>query len=144
MTDIVAIVLSSIRLIAGLAFLLFIPGFAVLLVFYPKLSDISFFERIALSSIVSISAGIGVFLLLDLLLGIETTPVNSFLSLFAITVIALAVWRIEIFFMERHEKIKSGEGSVISFGLGSRPILEINRIYHAFQNKVASILGKIR
>lgn len=142
MTDIVAIVLLSIRLIVGLAFLLFIPGFVVLLVFYPKLSDIPFFDRVALSSIVSIGTGMGVFLLLDLLLGIDTTPVNSFLSLFAITLLALAIWRIEIFILDRREKLKSVKSPFISFGYDNRPNHKIVRIYHSFENKVANLLGK--
>jgi len=143
MTDIIALVLASARLFTALAFLLFLPGFALLLVFYPKSGDLPFFERIVLSSIVSIGATIGVFLALDLILGVETTAVNSFLSLLIITLLALVVWRTELFFIQRRPTWHSVR-SLILPGVNNRPAREIIRVFQACEIRARSFLGKNR
>jgi uncharacterized membrane protein len=96
--------IEGIRVVLGMCLLLFIPGYAISLVFYPGAGDIPAIERLILSGIVSIGSSIGVVLLMDFGLGIETTPRNGALSLIAITILALMIWRIELVFARRINK----------------------------------------
>lgn len=144
MIDVIGFVIESVRMVAGFALLLFIPGFAVVLIFYPKSGDIPVFERVALSGILSIGTAIGGLLFLDLLLGIDTTPQNSFLALSAITVVALVIWRVELFFAERRERRIPASRSLVASVTTSRFFHELVRIYRAGEDKISTFSGKNR
>lgn len=96
MIDVIAFVFGAVRIIVAFLFLLFIPGLAVSLVVFPGRTDISVFRRIVLSGILSIGTVIISLLILDLFLGVDTTPAAVLIFLVVITVLALVIWGIEL------------------------------------------------
>ena len=101
MIDIIGIFVGFFRAVFGFLFLLFIPGFAISFALYPRLPDISFLTRFALSFVVSIGAVMASVLFLDLVLGIDTTPLSGFLVALVISVLAAIIWGIELFVLSR-------------------------------------------
>ena len=101
MIDVVGLILGFLRALFGFLFLLFIPGFAISFALYPRLPDISVLTRLALSFVVSIGTVMATVLFLDLILGIDTTPLSSFLVTLGITIIALVIWGIELLVLSR-------------------------------------------
>jgi len=99
--SILFIILGTIRAILGYIFLFFIPGFAITFALYPRITDISPLTRIALSLVVSVGAVMAAVLFLDLVLGVDITPVTSFLIILIISVLAGAVWVMEILYLTR-------------------------------------------
>jgi uncharacterized membrane protein len=85
-------VLEIIRAILGFLLVLFIPGYAFMLALYPKKKDLSFVERIALSSVSSIAITMLSALFLDMFLGIDLTAENVAGGLIAFSVICFALW----------------------------------------------------
>jgi len=144
MIDIIGFMIESVRMVTAFALLLFIPGFALMLIFYPKPNDIPVFERVALSGILSIGTAIGGLLILDLFLGIDTTTENSFLALSAITVVALTIWRVELFLIERRETRRGASRSLLASVTTSRYFHELARIYRAGEDRINAYSGKNR
>jgi uncharacterized membrane protein len=85
MTEIIDIGLSIFRVIFGLLLILFIPGYAAIWALFPEKSQISLIERIAYSCVTSIGLTMVSILLLDLIIGVDTTPVNIVLTLILVT-----------------------------------------------------------
>lgn len=95
--------LPIIRAILGFILVFFLPGFAWSLVFFKQINVI---ERVTLSfglSIVVITLGL---LLLDRLIGISITGLNSVLVIVAITVLPLLVY-----YLNRLVKRKKGSAT---------------------------------
>jgi uncharacterized membrane protein len=86
--------IEILRIIFGLALTLFIPGFAISLVLFSK-EEVDFAGRIALSSVLSIAAVLLTALFIDLVLGVDTTPVNLVISLLSLTAFFLIIWFIK-------------------------------------------------
>jgi len=101
MIDIIGILLGFFRALIGFLFLLFIPGFAISFALYPRLPDVSVLTRLALSFVVSIGTVIAAVLFLDLIMGIDTTPLSVFLVTLGITVLALTIWGIELLVLSK-------------------------------------------
>ena len=96
-------ILGILRVIFGLLFLFFVPGFALLLALFPK-KELSIAERIGFSGALSIVADMLTVLFIDLVLHIPTTALNIVLSLLTLTAFALIIWRLELFFLKLREK----------------------------------------
>lgn len=92
-------ILELLRAIFGLVLVLFIPGYALTWAFYPLRKDITDSERIALSFALSISGVMLWVLFIDLVLGIDTTPLNLVLAIIILTLLSLVVWRIHLNFI---------------------------------------------
>jgi len=107
MTDVLAMTGGFAKVLLNLAFLMFIPGFAVSLVFYPYLSDITVFERVVFSGVASIATTLVALLLLDVGLGVETGPGITLLTLIIISVAALFLWRLECVLLKKFVNIPS-------------------------------------
>ena len=107
-------ILGILRVIFGLLFLFFVPGFALLLALFPK-KELSVAERIGFSGALSIVADMLTVLFIDLVLHIPTTALNIVLSLLTLTAFALIIWRLELIFLKLREKgrreTQEGEGS---------------------------------
>ena len=107
-------ILGILRVILGLLFLFFVPGFALLLALFPK-KELSIAERIGFSGALSIVADMLTVLFIDLVLHIPTTALNIVLSLLTLTAFALIIWRLELIFLKLREKgrreTQEGEGS---------------------------------
>lgn len=99
MIDLIAFSIGAARTFFAFLFLMFIPGLAISLVFFPGLTDISVFRRIVLSGILSIGMVIACLLILDIFLGVDITPVSILVFLLFITLFVLVIWRIEIVVM---------------------------------------------
>ncbi|HEX54898.1 MAG: hypothetical protein DRO94_05020 [Candidatus Altiarchaeales archaeon] len=82
-------ILSLLRIIFGFALTLFIPGFAMTLVIFPRIGLI---ERMAFSSVLSICTVMLTALFLDLVLGIDITASNMVIALLSITALFLVIW----------------------------------------------------
>ncbi len=85
----------------GLVFLFLIPGFALTLVIFPRMDEIRLVERVGLAGALSIVADVVTTLFIDLVLNVPTTGLNIFLALLTLTLAALAVWRLEVYFITR-------------------------------------------
>ena len=96
-------ILGILRVIFGLLFLFFVPGFALLLALFPK-KELSIAERIGFSGALSIVADMLTVLFIDLVLHIPTTALNIVLSLLTLTAFALIIWRLELIFLKLKEK----------------------------------------
>ena len=84
--------LQILRAILGLLLTLFIPGFALTLVLYPKKKGLEMIERIALSSVLSIAVTLLTALFLDLGLGVDFTAENMIISLSVLTLTCFLIW----------------------------------------------------
>ncbi|MHC1568146.1 MAG: DUF1616 domain-containing protein [Candidatus Syntropharchaeia archaeon] len=74
---------------------MFLPGYALSFVIFPKKKEITLLERIALSFGLSMASVLLTVLFIDLALDIPTTPKNITISILSITVVALIIWTFE-------------------------------------------------
>jgi uncharacterized membrane protein len=96
------------RIVFGLFFLLVVPGYAVTLALFPKMDDLEVVERIGFACALSIAADLLTTLFIDLALHIPTTAVNILIALLMLTVLALVIWKGELYFMKRVDKKREG------------------------------------
>jgi len=97
--DIPTALLSGIRVILGFLLVLLIPGLLITLVYFPRLSDLHIVERLVYAAILSIGSVIVCVLFMDVVLGIDTTPVNVVLVI-GIFCLGLAIlWLIRRLFI---------------------------------------------
>jgi len=82
--------------------LLFIPGYALTWMFFPEKPDLPRGDRIALSFALSISGVMLSVLFADIILGIDSTPVNIVITVMSLTFLALLFWRIHLFIITRN------------------------------------------
>jgi uncharacterized membrane protein len=130
MTDFIILIVGLARIFLGLALLLFIPGFAISLIFYPGLSEIPLIERLVFSSIASIGTAMIAIIFMDVVLGVETRVVLSVFFLVLITATCLCLWRIECIFLK-----KFGNTAAIHYQ---------TRLYHASQQVSHRAIGIVK
>ncbi|ODS40851.1 MAG: hypothetical protein A7315_07505 [Candidatus Altiarchaeales archaeon WOR_SM1_79] len=85
-------VLSILRIIFGLLLTLFIPGFAITLVVFPKEGRI---EKIALSCVLSIATVLLMALFLDLVLGIDITAESMVIALLSFSIFFFLIYIVQ-------------------------------------------------
>jgi uncharacterized membrane protein len=98
------------RVVFGLIFLFFVPGYAITLALFPRKDELSTVERIGFAGVLSIVADILTTLFIDLVLGIPTTGLNIFLALLTLTVVMLVIWRVELYILRKWNKIPVENG----------------------------------
>lgn len=103
-------ILETLRVIAGLVLILFVPGYALTWAFYPQKQDITVSERVALSFALSISGVMLAVLFIDLVLGIDTTALNIVLTIIALTLLSLLAWRIHLYVINKKLKQRTIKG----------------------------------
>jgi hypothetical protein len=130
--DIVTIILEGLRVILGFLLLLFIPGFAITLVYFPRLSDIGIVERLVYSTVLSIGSVIVLILFMDVFLGINTKPLNIFLVIVAFSCFAFVVWLCECWYLNR--KAKNLPASRLS--------VYFRNLQRSGSRKISAILGR--
>ena len=81
--------LSLLRAIVGFILVFLLPGFAWSLVFFPR---VNILERVALSFGLSIAIVTLSIIVLNVLLGMRITVVNSLLTIVVIVIIPLAIY----------------------------------------------------
>ncbi|MDG6251439.1 DUF1616 domain-containing protein [Methanocalculus sp.] len=96
--DTAVAILGVLQAVAGFVLVLFIPGYALCWALYPRRDELTLMGRMAISLTLSLSATILTVLFIDLVLGIDTTPINIALSLIVLTGLAAAIWKIETVF----------------------------------------------
>ena len=110
---IVAIILSPtniVRIILGLPFVLFLPGYALVAALFPKKNDLGGIERVALSFGMSIAVASLIGLLLNYTpWGISVYPILISLTIF-ILAMSIVAWY-------RRRRLTEGERLAISFNL---------------------------
>ena len=102
--SVLELIVNGMRLLFGLIFVFFVPGYAVLLVLFPEREELSLVERIALSGVFSVVVVVFMALLMDVGFGIDTTALNVFLSLAIFTLLMIVVWKLELFYVKRRKR----------------------------------------
>jgi hypothetical protein len=72
--------------------LIFIPGFALSLVFFPRKTDLRIIDRLVYSVVLSISSSIASLVFMDMVLGFDLTLENVALVVMAFSLILLLIW----------------------------------------------------
>jgi len=91
------VIFHGFRVVFGLIFLFFVPGYALTLALFPK-KEFNQIERIGFAGVLSIIADILTTLYIDIVLNVPTNAINIFLSLLTLTSISLLLWYFEIKF----------------------------------------------
>ena len=95
--DITAVLFAGISVIFGLLSLFFIPGFAITLVYFPRLTEIGIIQRLIYSVALSIVFVIAAVLFLVGVLRVDTTSRNMDLVIAIFLALMLVVWLFEVF-----------------------------------------------
>lgn|GEM_PF-2041712 len=98
----IAEILHVLRVIFGLFFLFFVPGYAFTLVLFPRKDELSLIERIGFAGALSIVLDILITLFIDLVLHVPTTALNIFVSLLFFTAICLGIWKVEMYLISKY------------------------------------------
>ncbi|KAF1073529.1 DUF1616 domain-containing protein [Methanogenium sp. MK-MG] len=109
-----------IQALFGFFLVLFIPGYAVTLVFYPEKNEISDVKRIGLSIVFSMISVILLVLFIDVVLAVNTTPLNIVGAILIFSLVAVCIWKAELFFNEKIPKFLSEKS------ITGRHILPVN------------------
>ena len=116
--DIITLVAEGLRVVLGFLNLLFVPGFVLSLVLFPRFTDMGVIQRLAYSTVLSISSVISLVLFMDVVLGVDTTPQNISLGIGIFSALMLLIWLCEIWYLSStlparvHEKVS---GRYLSF-----------------------------
>jgi uncharacterized membrane protein len=114
MADLTTTLLGFFRIIFGFLLVLFIPGFAISFLFYPKISDISKTIRIVLSCVISVGSTLCVLLFFDIFLGVNMKAVNITLILLFFSALVFIIWGIrQVFYLLMEKRKKRIDASKI-------------------------------
>jgi len=114
---------NVLRIILGLPFILFLPGYTLLAAFYPRRTDLRLIERVALSFGLSIAVAVLVGLMLNYTWGLGMYPIIVSLALF-IFVTSIIAWF-------RRRRLPAEEGFSIHLNadfLRGRATSRLNRV----------------
>lgn len=128
--DVVALILGGVRVVFGFLFVLFIPGFTLSLVYFPRSTDLRPIDRLVYSTVLSIGSVMVLVLFMEFVLGVNTTPRNIFLFICVFSILALILWRCEQWYLNNPEKIPSG----------TLPSWD----YHAYLKSFSRIVNSVR
>jgi hypothetical protein len=102
--DTVPVILGGLRVILGFLLLLFIPGFALSLVIFPRLTYMSIFDRLVYSAVLSITSDIALVLFMGVVPGLEPTLENLTLVVCVFSAGVLMFWLCERWYLNRRLK----------------------------------------
>ncbi len=97
--DTVTLIGEGVRIALGFLNLLLVPGLVLSLVLYPRFTDMGLIQRLAYSTVLSISSVISLVLFMDVVLGIDTTPRNISIVLGVFSASMLLIWLCEIWYL---------------------------------------------
>jgi uncharacterized membrane protein len=97
--DTAGVIFENLKVIFGFLLLFFIPGFAISLIYFPRLSDLHLSERLAYSTVLSIGSVVGLVLFMDVGLGLDATPYKIYVVICAFSIVAFIIWGFEIWFL---------------------------------------------
>jgi len=95
----VPVIVDGIRAILGYLILFFVPGFLITLVFFPRLTDMRFVERLVWAIVLSIGSSITTLLFMRLVLGVDANTQRVSLGLSLFSAFLLIVWVCEIVYL---------------------------------------------
>ena len=114
--DTVPVILDGLRVILSFLLLLFIPGFALSLVIFPRLTDLSIFDRLVYSAVLSIMSDIALVLFMGFVPGLEPTLENFTLVVCVFSAGVLMFWLCERWYLNRrfknHPELQFSEDSL--------------------------------
>jgi hypothetical protein len=90
--DFIGFIFEVLRVIFGFLLVLFLPGFCLSLLYYPRATDLSFLERLVYSAVLSIGSVMVLVLFMEFILGVNTTPRNIALFICVLSFLCLLVW----------------------------------------------------
>jgi len=97
--DTVPLIIEGLRIVLGFLNLLFVPGFVLSLALYPRFTDLGLIQRLAYSTVLSISSVISLVLFMDVVLGVDTTSQHISFGLGVFTASLLVIWLCEIWYL---------------------------------------------
>jgi hypothetical protein len=112
--DILILIGEGLRVLVGFLNLLFIPGFVISLALFPRFTDMGLIQRLAYSTVLSISSVISLVLFMDVVLGVDTTPQNISFGIGVFSASLLVIWLCEIWYLSSslpakvHRKFSGG------------------------------------
>jgi uncharacterized membrane protein len=90
--DTLAAILGGLQIFFGFFLVLFLPGFTISLVYFPRFTDLSVIDRLVYSTILSIGSVMVLVLFMEFILGVNTTPRNVTLFICVLCGFALGLW----------------------------------------------------
>ena len=102
--DTITVLLEGMRVFLGFLNLLFVPGFVITLVYFPRLDEIGIVQRLVYSTVLSIGSVIALVLFMDVFLGVDTTPGNISIGIGAFSALMLVVWLCELWYLKSRFK----------------------------------------
>jgi uncharacterized membrane protein len=99
--DTVPVILGVLRIILGFLLLVVIPGFAISLVIFPRLTDMSILDRLVYTAVLGITSAIAFVLFVDLMPGLELTLENLTLVAGVFSAGVFIVWLCERWYLNR-------------------------------------------
>jgi hypothetical protein len=99
--DTVPVILGVLRIILGFLLLAVIPGFAISLVIFPRLNDMSILDRLVYTAVLGVTSAIAFVLFVDLMPGLELTIENLTLVAAVFSAGVLMVWLCERWYLNR-------------------------------------------
>jgi hypothetical protein len=97
--NIVTILMDGLKIIVGSLILVFVPGLAITLVFYPRFTDMKPLERLAGATILGMGLVVSSVLFMDIVLGVDSTFENIALGLGLFSTILFVVWFCEMVYL---------------------------------------------
>ena len=97
----VPVILGVMRIILGFLLLVGIPGFAISLVIFPRLTDTSMFDRLVYSAVLGITSAIAFVVFMDVVPGLEPTLENLTLIAGVFSAGVLMLWLCERWYLNR-------------------------------------------
>jgi len=133
----VPVILGVMRIILGFLLLVGIPGFAISLVIFPRLTDTSRFDRLVYSAVLGITSAIAFMVFMDVVPGLEPTLENLTLVAGVFSAGVLMLWLCERWYLNRrltkHPEPQISEDSLSHQRYSSR---EINAAKNQFRQEI--------
>ena len=99
--DTVQVIFGVLRIILGFLLLVVIPGFAISLVIFPRLTDMSIIDRLVYTAVLGITSVIAFVMFTDLMPGLDLTLSNLTLIAGVFSAVAFMVWLCERWYLNR-------------------------------------------
>ena len=104
--DTAAFLFGSMRMVFSFLLLLFVPGFALSLVIFPRLTDLSTVDRLVYSIVLSISSCIASVVFIDIVPGLDVTLDTFILIISVFSLLLVLFWSAERYYLNSHLKKK--------------------------------------
>jgi hypothetical protein len=102
--DTAAFLYESVRVVFSFLLLLFIPGFALSLVIFPRLTDLSIIDRLVYSTVLSISSCIAAVVFIDIVPGLDVTLETFTLVISVFSLLLFLFWSAERYYLNSRLK----------------------------------------